>query len=134
MEKKCKVLAIVWDVIVGAATVQALVFFAVPSTIMGSELDMRFMLWFAAAGVLGAVLLTLAARGYMYSIWAALAFMPPAYLSLYWGQILFTPENFSLFGIVMFGLPIVAYTGGLIVSADVFVRQLKLKKKQHEEI
>ena len=121
-------LSVAWDVIIGIATLQALVFFGRPFDVMGSSVDMRFMLVFAALGVLGMVLLSLAAHGRIHAAWAITPFIPSAYLSLYWGQMLLSPDAFSIQALVMLGFPIVAYTGGLVVSIYTTIKQVQLKR------
>lgn len=123
-----KRLAIAWCVIVGAATIQAIWFFALPFDVVGSTVDMRFMLIFAALGILGVILLTLAAYGRISAAWAIVPFIPPGALALHWGQIIFADGNFNLVAIAMLGLPIVAYTGGVVVSIYSVVIQSKLSR------
>ena len=115
-------LAVASDAIVVAATVEAVLLFGSPADAMGFPVDMRHMLGFAACGVAGAALLTVAACGRASAVWAAIAFEPPGLLSLYIGRQLFH-QDASPALVATLGLPVLAYAGGCAVSALAAVSQ-----------
>lgn len=125
-----KRLAVVWCVIVASATLQAVLLFGMPFDVVGSPVDMRFMLVFAACGVLGAILLTVAAYGRINAIWSIVCFLPPGLLSLYWGQA-FLSQDVSFDLIIMLGLPMLAYAGGCIVGIYTSVKQQRVVGPKH---
>lgn len=129
ISKDLKHLVVVWDGIVAAATLQAVLFFGSPFDVVGSSVDMRFMLWFAVLGVLGAICLTIASCGRISAFLSTAFFVVPGFLSLYWGQLFFSQDTtLSLF--VMLGLPVLAYAGGFAVSIYIGIKQIQMIKSR----